>query len=62
MPWMARSRARAGHHRPAPLPSLKMVRKPNQQLERPPEKAPRAHPEGGPERTFRALGPERFPG
>eukprot|EP00959_Pyramimonas_sp_CCMP1952_P180746 3779454-Pyramimonas_sp.AAC.1 len=29
---MVRSRARADHHRPTPLPSLKGVGKPNQQL------------------------------
>eukprot|EP00959_Pyramimonas_sp_CCMP1952_P443287 9280705-Pyramimonas_sp.AAC.1 len=32
MPWMVRSRARADHHRPAPLPGLKGVGGPNQQL------------------------------
>eukprot|EP00959_Pyramimonas_sp_CCMP1952_P347979 7288935-Pyramimonas_sp.AAC.1 len=32
MPWMMRSRARADYHRPAPLPSLKGVGRPNRQL------------------------------
>eukprot|EP00959_Pyramimonas_sp_CCMP1952_P119752 2503937-Pyramimonas_sp.AAC.1 len=32
VPWMVRNRARAHHHRPAPLPSLKGVGRPNQQL------------------------------
>eukprot|EP00959_Pyramimonas_sp_CCMP1952_P435283 9114774-Pyramimonas_sp.AAC.1 len=30
--WMVRSGARANHHRPAPLPSLRRVGRPNQQL------------------------------
>eukprot|EP00959_Pyramimonas_sp_CCMP1952_P102711 2148147-Pyramimonas_sp.AAC.1 len=32
VPWMVRSSARADHHRPVPLPSLKGVGRPNQQL------------------------------
>eukprot|EP00959_Pyramimonas_sp_CCMP1952_P270417 5652934-Pyramimonas_sp.AAC.1 len=32
VPWTVRNRARADHHRPAPLPSLNGVGRPSQQL------------------------------
>eukprot|EP00959_Pyramimonas_sp_CCMP1952_P150815 3156329-Pyramimonas_sp.AAC.1 len=32
VPWMVRSQAKADHHKPAPLPSLKGAGRPNQQL------------------------------